>query len=239
MFGICLKKDPLCIKVIGSGNRKQFYFCYNYIVLTKIIIENVLIILGEGFWVISAFSQLRHLLKTKDRKGLYAPNQTINAAGNIAWITYFNSRHLYLPMASNAALFLLTMTIMFYTLKNQKQFIRGLFAIIIVGPLTSYLLIKHPHISGWVGATYNIIASLPWLIHVIRTKKTSGISGRSLVFVYGALACVLAYAVLIISAPLLFGVGSALISTLIITKYYFSYRDVGKEKIRINEEAIS
>jgi uncharacterized protein with PQ loop repeat len=193
-------------------------------VLTKSIIENVLIIAGEGFWVLSAFAQVKRLVRTKNRKGLSAPNQTLNAAGNIAWITYFSSRHLYVPVASNLALFLLTVTALFYTLGNKNQFKRGLLAIAVVGPLTSYLLLQYPSISGWVGAAYNFIASLPWVFHVVRTKKTSGISERSLMFTYGALTCVFIYSILIVSIPLVVNISAAFITTSIIARYYYRYR---------------
>lgn len=191
---------------------------------TITIVENTLIIVAEGFWILSNSSQLKRLIKTRNRKGLSAPNQTLNAAGNIAWATYFASRRLYVPMVTNLTMLIITVTTLAYTLGNRKQFIQGLIAIAIVGPLTSYLLIEFPGISGWVGVSLNAVASAPWLVHVIRTKKTSGISERSLFFSLGAIFCTLTYALLIASAPLVVGCALGLVSVSTVMRYYYRYR---------------
>jgi len=193
-------------------------------VTTITIVENTLIIVAEGFWILSNSSQLKRLVKTRNRKGLSAPNQTLNGAGNIAWATYFASRRLYVPMVTNLTMLVITATTLAYTLGNKKQFIRGLIAIAIVGPLTSYIIIVFPGVSGWVGVIYNAIASTPWLVHVIRTKKTSGISERSLFFSLGAIICTFTYALLITSAPLVVGCIVGLTTISVAMRYYYRYR---------------
>jgi uncharacterized protein with PQ loop repeat len=191
--------------------------------LTKTVIENILIVLGESFWVFSAFAQLRRLLKTSDKLGLSPISQTANATGDIAWATYFASRHLWYPFATNIIIIALTILILGYTLTNKRQFSKGLLAIVIFGPTTSLLLLNFPHIAGWIGVLYNNIAAAPWLIHVIRTKKTSGISRHSLVWTYAAITFTFSYAILIISFPLMAGCLLGIFTTSIITRYYFRY----------------
>jgi uncharacterized protein with PQ loop repeat len=55
----------------------------------QMVIETILILSAECFFIFSNASQLFKLIKTKDRNGLSAINQTFNGAGNIAWATYF------------------------------------------------------------------------------------------------------------------------------------------------------
>ncbi len=192
--------------------------------ITKTIIENVLIISAEGFWLVSNYSQLQKLIKTRKLKGLYAPNQVLNAAGNIAWATYFFSRHLYVPFITNLTMMLITLTTLFYLLGNKKQFTKGIIAIAVIGPLTSYLLVAYPSMSGWVGVVYNAIASTPWFVHVLRTKRVSGISERSIYFSLSAMLTTLSYGILISSIPLITGCVIGLTFNLIIMRYYYHYR---------------
>jgi|GEM_PF-1193639 len=202
--------------------------------LVKTIVENSLIIAAEAFWIFSSWSQLRRLVKTRNRKGLSAPNQTLNAAGNIAWIAYFASQALPVPVLTNLITFTLTVATLAYTLGNRKQFLRGIVAIALVAPLTSYVLIAYSSVSGWVGVIYNLIASLPWVIHVVTSKKTSGISEKSLLFAYSAMLATLTYALLIGSLPLQVGTCIGLLNMTIVTTYYYRYRheaaDKGKEE---------
>src|SRR5579884_244626 len=192
--------------------------------LTKTVIENILILLGESFWVFSIYAQLRKLLKTRNKLGLSAVTQTLNAAGNVAWATYFANRHLWLPFTTNIVMFFLTVVILGYILTNRKQFTKGLLTIAIVGPLTSYLIIKLPHTSGWLGVAYNSLSTLPWFRHLVVTKKSSGISHHTSIFTYGAISCTLSYAILIISFPLITGCLLGFVYTTAIAGYYRNYR---------------
>jgi uncharacterized protein with PQ loop repeat len=193
--------------------------------ITKIIIENSLIIAAEIFWISSNFSQLKKLVKGRDSRGLSAPSQTLNAAGNIAWVSYFFSRQLFVPVVTNASMMLLTLLILFYTLdKNKKQFSRGLTSIIIIAPITAYVLIAMPEIAGWTAVAYNLIAVSPWIYRVVSTKKVTGISERSIHFSIGAMLCTLAYALMINSSPLVVGATLGLIYMTIIMRYYYTYR---------------
>ena len=192
--------------------------------ISKTIIENLLIIAAESFWILSCFTQLLRLVKTRDRKGLSAPTQTLNAAGSVAWIAYFTSRQLIVPASTNLINFTITVMTLAYTLSDRKQFARGLLAIATIGPLTSYLLITYPSQSGWVGVVCNVIASTPQLVHVIRTKKTSGISESSLFFAVAALLATFVYGLLVHSIPLMAGCVFGMSSTIIIIAYYYRYR---------------
>ena len=192
--------------------------------ITKTIIENILIIAGESFWILAVLSQLLRLIKTGDRKGLSAPSQTLNAAGSIAWIAYFTSIHLFVPATTNFINGVITVMTLGYTLKDKRQFTKGLLAIATIGPLTSYLLIAYPSQSGWVGVIYNAIASTPWVVHVVRTKKTSGISERGFFFALGAMLCTLVYGVLVDSIPLITGCILGMTSSAIVMTYYYRYR---------------
>ncbi|OGL30445.1 hypothetical protein A3F37_01040 [Candidatus Saccharibacteria bacterium RIFCSPHIGHO2_12_FULL_41_12] len=185
---------------------------------------NVLIVIGEGFWVLSATSQLRRLVKTHNTRGLSAPSQTLNAAGNVAWCAYFALQHLWYPFVTNVIVLALTMSILGFTLSNKKQFAKGIIAIAVVGPLTSYMLLRHPASSGWVGMIFNWIAATPWLMKVITKKKVSGISEKGLMFALGAMLCTLAYGILIHSWPLIAGCIQGLIYTAIIMQFYYRYR---------------
>jgi uncharacterized protein with PQ loop repeat len=190
----------------------------------QILIENALIIAGEAFFLSSSYSQLRKLIKTRNTKGLYAPTAALNASGNVAWMTYFTSQRLWIPLSTNFAMFVLTMITMGYLLANKKQFLKALISILILGPITAFLIIVYPNFSGWTGMIFNTIASTPWLIHVIRTKKVSGLSERSLYLSTGAMSCVLAYGILVKSAPLIAGCVQGLVYMLIVASYYYFYR---------------
>lgn len=190
-------------------------------------IVNVLIVVGEGFWVFSAAAQLRRLIATRNTKGLSAVSQTLNAAGNIAWCTYFALQHLWFPFVTNIMVISLTIAILGFTLSNRRQFAKGLITIIIVGPLTSYGLIHFPSESGWFGMAYNWMASTPQLIRIVRRKKVSGLSQRSLFFATGAMLFVLSYALIIHSLPLMTGCLIGLTYEGIIFRYYYRYRRHG------------
>jgi uncharacterized protein with PQ loop repeat len=195
-------------------------------VITKTILENVLIIVAEAFWLSSNYSQLRKLFKTRNTKGLYAPTQALNAAGNIAWATYFASRNLWVPFSTNLAMIVLTTITLARLLGNKKQFAKGLISIVILGPLTAYLIIKYPNTSGWLGVIYNTVASTPWLIHVVKTKRTSGLSEKSLYFALGAMLCTLTYALLISSIPLIAGCVQGLLYLVVVARFYYRYRHI-------------
>jgi uncharacterized protein with PQ loop repeat len=195
------------------------------------IIENILIIAAEAFWILSNWSQLRRLIKTKDRKGLSAPNQALNAAGNIAWIAYFSAQSLPVPVTTNLIMFAVTLTTLAYTLSNKKQFLKGATAIMIIGPLTAYLLITFASMSGWIAVAYNFVASLPWLIHILTTKRTSGISEKSLIFTYSAILSTLTYATMVGTLPLQVGTLIGLLNITAVTIYYYRYRHTMSDEI--------
>jgi uncharacterized protein with PQ loop repeat len=185
---------------------------------------NCLIILGESFWVFSGSAQLLKLSKTKNTKGLAPISQTLNAAGNVSWATYFAVNHLWFPFASNIIVFLITSVTLGFTLSHRKKFLRGIMAIAIIGPLTSVILIKQPWLGGWIGFAYNWFASTPQLIKVMKHKKVSGLSRHSLQFAIGAMLCVLAYGIIIHSYPLMVGCLQGLVYTAIIFRLYFRHR---------------
>jgi uncharacterized protein with PQ loop repeat len=188
------------------------------------LLENVLIVIGEGSWVLSAAAQLRRLVKTRNVKGLSAPSQTLNAAGNIGWCTYFALNHLWFPFVTNIMVVTLTVLILGFTLSNRKQFVRGLAAIAIVGPLTSYLLIRFPGAGGWIGMSYNWLAGTPQVGRIIRRKKVSGLSERALYFAVGAMLFTISYGLLIHSWPLIVGCTQGLIYAAVMLTYYYRYR---------------
>jgi len=197
-------------------------------VLTKTIFENILIISAEAFWIFSNYSQLKKLIITRNTRGLYAPTQVLNGAGNIAWAFYFGIQKLWVPLSTNIIMLLLTTITLGYLLGNKKHFIKGLISIAIIGPITALLIIKYPDFSGWTGMIFNTIASTPWLIHVIKTKKTSGLSEKSIYFAIGAIICTFTYAILISSVPLIAGCIQGFIYTVIIAIYYYNYRNIDK-----------
>ncbi len=188
------------------------------------LLVNALIVGGEGFWVFSAWTQLRRLVKTGNTRGLSAPSLTLNAAGNIAWCTYFATNHLWYPFATNIVVIVLTIALLGYTLSNHKQFIRGLIAIAIVGPLTSYALLRFPAESGWFGMAYNWAAATPQLARIVHRKKVSGLSEHSLYWAAAAMLLTLAYGLLIHSNPLITGSIRGLLYDYIILIYYYRHR---------------
>ncbi len=190
----------------------------------QFIIETALIISAELFFISANLSQLIKLVRTRDRKGLSAINQTLNAAGNIAWATYFFSRQLFVPFTTNLTMLVITAIVLGFTLGNKTQLVRGIAAIAIIGPLTGSLIIYYPGISGWIGVVYNFIAILPWIVRIIKTKQTSGISARSLYLAIGAILCTLMYGILTNSIPLIVGTLIGLGLNLIVLRYYYTYR---------------
>jgi uncharacterized protein with PQ loop repeat len=191
------------------------------------LIENALIVIGESAWVLSAAAQLRRLVKTRNTRGLSAPSQTLNAAGNIGWCTYFALNHLWFPFVTNIVVVTLTIAILGFTLANRKQFVRGLLTIAIVGPLTSFALFHFPAQSGWLGMSYNWLAATPQLIRIVRKRKVSGLSERGLYFAVGAMLFTLTYALLIHSSPLVVGCVQGLIYCSVIITFYYRHRKHG------------
>lgn len=191
------------------------------------LLVNVLIVVGEGFWVFSIGAQLVKLYRTRNTRGLSPLSQTLNAAGSVAWATYFALNHLWYPLVTNIIIVILGTVVLGYTLSDRKKFGQGLVAIAIVGPLTSYLLITHPGAGGWIGMSYNWIAGTPWLAKVIKHKKVSGISERSMFFAVGAMLCVLSYGLIIHSWPLITGCIQGLIYESIVLKFYYRHRSHG------------
>jgi uncharacterized protein with PQ loop repeat len=191
------------------------------------LIENALIVVGEGAWVLSAAAQLRRLVKTHNTRGLSAPSQTLNAAGNIGWCTYFALNHLWFPFVTNIMVITLTIAILGFTLANRKQFVRGLLTIAIVGPLTSFVLFHFPAQSGWLGMSYNWLAATPQLVRIVRKRKVSGLSERGLYFAVGAMLFTLTYALLIHSSPLVVGCVQGLVYAAVIIIFYYRHREHG------------
>jgi uncharacterized protein with PQ loop repeat len=188
------------------------------------LLVNFLIVVGESFWVFSDAAQLYRLVSTRNTRGLSAPSQTLNAAGNIAWCTYFALNHLWFPFFTNIIVITLTILILGYTLSNRKQFIRGLLTIIIVGPVTSFGLIHYTHQSGWFGMGYNWLAATPQLVRIVRHRKVSGLSESGLYFAISAMLLVLSYGLIIRSMPLVAGCIQGLVYSVIILKHYYHYR---------------
>jgi uncharacterized protein with PQ loop repeat len=192
--------------------------------ITKILIENTLIILAEAFWLSSAYSQLRKLARTRNPKGLFAPTLALNAAGNIGWMTYFASRHLWVPLVTNFGSFVLTVCILGYLLVDRKQFLKAFTSVLCVGFFAAVALITLSNYAGWVAVVFNMLAATPWLFHIVTTKRTSGLSERGLYFALGALACTLVYGIMIGSVPLIAGCLQGFTYTIIIALYYYRYR---------------
>lgn len=188
------------------------------------LLVNVLIVVGESSWIFGAEAQLRKLKRTHNARGLSALTQTLNTAGNIGWCTYFALNHLWFPFFTNIIFFILGVAILGYILLDREKFIKGLLAILIIGPITSYVLLRAPSDSGWLGVMYNWIAATPWLIKIIYTKKVSGISEKSLYYGICAMSCTLAYGLIIHSQPLVVGCLRGFIYTAVIMLYYYRYR---------------
>ncbi len=188
------------------------------------LLVNILIIVGEGFWVFSISAQLIKLVRTRNPRGLSAITQTLNTAGTVAWAVYFLINHLWFPFSTNVIMFFLGVITLGYILSNRKQFAKGLIAIAIIAPFTSYLLIKNPAAGGWIGMIYNWIAGTPWLLRILRHKKVSGLSEHGIYFALGAMLCVLAYGIIIHSWPLIAGCAQGLFYELIVLRYYYRHR---------------
>lgn len=191
------------------------------------LLVNILIVVGEGFWVFSIGAQLFKLYRTRNTRGLSAPSQTLNAAGNVTWATYFAVNHLWFPFTTNVVMFFLATITLGYILSDRKQFGKGLVAIMVIAPLTSYVLITHPNAGGWLGMVYNWIAGTPWLFRILRRKKVSGLSEHGIYFALGAMACVLAYGLIIRSWPLIAGCIQGFVYELVVLKYYYRHRRHG------------
>ncbi len=194
--------------------------------IPKIILENALILVAEGFWLSSNYSQLRKLSRTRDPRGLFPPTVALNAAGNIAWAAYFALLHLVVPLITNLTMLTITVGILGYLLTDKRLFVKALVSILIIGPIVTFLIIRLPDFSGWTGMIFNMIAATPWLLHVIKTKRTAGLSEVGFYFAFGAMLCTFTYAILISSLPLLMGCVQGLGYTGIIVFYYYRYRQV-------------
>lgn len=192
--------------------------------LTKTIIENIFLVIGESFWFFSAVTQLRHVIKTGNTRGLSAPSVTLNAAGNIAWIVYFVDLKLWFPVFTNALVLAAVLPLIGYILSDKKKFGAALASIVTIGPTTSYFLINYLGIAGWLAMSYNWIAGTPQLIKVINHKKVPGFSEHAILFAIGATASVIIYATLIGAKPLIIGGIQGIIYELIIASYYYRYR---------------
>lgn len=189
------------------------------------LLVNILIVLGEGFWVFNISAQLLKTYRTRNTRGLSAITQMLNAAGNVAWATYFFINHLWFPFSTNVMMFFLGTAELGYLLSNRKQFVKSLCTLVIVAPLTSYLLVRNPAAGGWIGMVYNWVASTPWLYRVVKYKKVSGISEQGIYFAFGAMSCVLTYGIIVHSWPLIAVITQSLVYELIICRYYYRYRN--------------
>lgn len=192
--------------------------------LTQTIIENLLIISAEAFWLLSNYSQLAKLVHTRNPKGLYAPTLTLYAAGNIGWMVYFASENLWVPFVTNFAMFIITGLTISYLVTNKSKRQKAILSVALVAPLAAWLIVAYPASAGWFAVIFNTIAAAPWVYHVVTSKRTSGISEKSLYFVYGALLCTLTYAAMIVSTPLIVSCLKGLTFNVIVTTYYYMYR---------------
>jgi uncharacterized protein with PQ loop repeat len=192
--------------------------------LTKTIIENIFLIIGESFWFISGFTQLKHLIKTRDTHGLSAVSTTLNSAAGIAWIVYFIHIQLWFPVLTNIAVCSIGITTLGYILSNRRLFSKGLLAIAIIAPITSYALVTYPAAAGWLAMVYNWIANTPQLYRVVSRRKVTGLSERALFATWVAMTCVLIYGSMIQSMPLVVGSLIGMTYEAIIMRYYYRYR---------------
>ncbi|TXG77105.1 hypothetical protein E6P97_02385 [Patescibacteria group bacterium] len=192
--------------------------------MNQVILESTLILVAGLFFVAGNLAQLIRLIKTRDRKGLSAPNQALNASGNVAWIVYFITQHHALPVITNALMCITLIATLGFTLANKVIFIRSIAAVIFIGGGIAAAIITLPAYAGWIGVACNTIAMMPWIIRIIYTKKTSGLSERALYLGTGAILCSAAYAVLIESTPLLVGNLLGLIGNGIALRYCYTYR---------------
>jgi hypothetical protein len=72
---------------------------------------------------------------------------------------------------------------------------------------------------------YNAVASTPWLIHVVTTKRVSGLSERSIYLSTGAMLCVLIYGSMMGAVPLIAGCIQGLVYTAVVAIHYYNYRE--------------
>lgn len=186
--------------------------------------ENIIIVVGEGLWVLSALAQLRRLMRTRNVKGLSALSQTLNTAGSVAWATYFAGTHLWYPFVTNVVLVAIGLALMGYIISDRRQFAKGIFSVAIVGPLTSYVLVRYPASGGWLAVAYNWMAATPWLHKVVTKRKVSGISEKGLLMAVVAQLCSLVYGALVHSLPLVVGSIQGLTYMAIILYFYYQHR---------------
>lgn len=193
--------------------------------MTQQTLETILILASELFFISANASQLIKLIRTRNRKGLSAVNQSLNASGNAAWMTYFISIQRLLPTVTNAIMLLITVAMLAFTLADRTKFAKGIVAVIGIGGLISLSIIYFPQYAGWVGVLCNLAAMTPWVVHILHTKKTSGISDKYIFLSLGAIACNFTYAILIQSAPVLTGALIGIIGNLMVLFLYYKYRN--------------
>lgn len=192
--------------------------------ITKTIIENIFLLIGESFWFFAGASQLKHVIKTKNTRGLSAPSVTLNSAGNIAWIVYFINLKLWFPVFTNLLVLSVTVPLIGFILADKRKFYSALGSIGAIAPSTSWILINFSNISGWLAMSYNWIAGTPQLLKVINHKKITGFSEHAILFVLGATSSVVIYGTLIGAKPVIAGGIQGLIYELVVTYYFYSYR---------------
>ena len=185
---------------------------------------NILIVVGESFWVFSISAQLVRLYRTRNTKGLAPVSQTLNTTGNVGWATYFGINHLWFPFVTNTIMFFLSSTTLGFTLSNRKKFARGLIAIAVIGPITAYVLISNPDAGGWIGMLYNWVAGTPQLIKIVRHRKVSGLSPHGIYFAFAAMLCVLTYGFIIHSLPLVIGCVQGIIYETVVLRFFRLHR---------------
>lgn len=198
--------------------------CYSKNVLSKTVVENFFLLVGESFWFFAGASQLRHVIKSGNTKGLSAVSVTLNAAGNIAWIVYFVGLNLWFPVVTNALVLSVTIPLIGFILADRRKFYSALGSIAAIGPTTSYILIKFTSVSGWLAMSYNWIAGTPQIIKVIQHKKITGFSEHSIWMVIVATTSVIIYGSLIGALPLIVGGIQGIIYELVVVYHYYRYR---------------
>lgn len=192
--------------------------------VSTIIIQAALIIASEAFWVSSASAQLVRVIKTRDVHGLSAVTITLYAAGNVAWMTYFATLHLWLAFAGDMLILLVTVILLGYILRDRQLFYRGVASIAVIGPTAGLALIMFPASSGWIGVSLNVVAEIPQMYRIIRYKKVSGISVHSQLYAVGAIICTLAYGLMVHATPLVVGCAQGIVFISITLLYRYLYR---------------
>lgn len=121
-------------------------------------------------------------------------------------------------------MFVLSAITLGFILSHKTKFLQGLLAIAVIGPVTCLALVMNPLLGGWIGVTYNWSAGTPQLIHIVRSKRVSGISEHGIFYAFGAMFCVLAYAVIIHSYPLIVGCLQGIAYEYVVLSHFLKYR---------------